>query len=153
MKTKVLIISILTLLLYSCDKGSPEPNPDQTLEEEVFIRVNAYRQEMDLPIFTACEACADEARDHSLDMSKGKVEFGHDGSDVRFQTLVDGIGAASFAENVARGYPTAEQVVQGWIDSDGHRKNIEGNYTHMGIGIAESRDGEKFYTQIFVRIP
>jgi hypothetical protein len=38
------------------------------------------------------------------------------------------------AENAAMGYPTASAVVQAWINSDGHRRNLLGPYSVMGIG-------------------
>src|SRR5690606_4645258 len=43
--------------------------------------------------------------------------------------------------------PTA--VTTGWLDSPGHRKNILGSYTHIGIGVACSSSGRPFYTQVF----
>jgi len=38
------------------------------------------------------------------------------------------------AENIAWGYPTGTTVVQGWIQSTGHRNNLLGSYAVMGIG-------------------
>ena len=40
----------------------------------------------------------------------------------------------SSAENVAYGNLSARQVVDVWLKSPGHRKNIEGKYTLTGIG-------------------
>ncbi|UBF24763.1 CAP domain-containing protein [Kovacikia minuta CCNUW1] len=38
-------------------------------------------------------------------------------------------------ENIAAGYSTPEQVVQGWINSPGHRANLlNPSYTELGIG-------------------
>jgi uncharacterized protein YkwD len=56
------------------------------------------------------------------------------------------------AENVALGYPTAEAVVQGWMNSSGHRKNIlDGGVVETGIGIARSSAGGLYYCQVFGR--
>ena len=39
---------------------------------------------------------------------------------------------------------------QAWMESKGHRMNIlSKNYVEIGIGIATSKKGEKFYTQVF----
>jgi uncharacterized protein YkwD len=54
------------------------------------------------------------------------------------------------AENVAYGNITAKEVVDNWLKSPGHRRNIEGKYTITGIGVAKSSDGTIFFTQIFV---
>lgn len=54
------------------------------------------------------------------------------------------------AENVAYGYPL-ETVVGGWIASTGHRANLLGSYTHIGIGFARSTSGRTYFTQNFAR--
>jgi len=59
--------------------------------------------------------------------------------------------ASGFAENVAAGQPTAQSVMTAWLNSSGHKANIEGNYTHIGIGVAKDQNGSKYYTQIFYR--
>lgn len=50
------------------------------------------------------------------------------------------------AENIAVGY-TPESVVAGWIGSSGHRANLLGSYTHLGIGYARSASGRAYFTQ------
>ena len=56
------------------------------------------------------------------------------------------------AENVALGYPNAETVVQGWMNSRGHRHNIlDGTVEETGIGIARSSAGGLYYCQVFGR--
>ena len=55
------------------------------------------------------------------------------------------------AENVAFGKLSAEGVVKGWINSPRHRKNIEGDYMYMGVGVAKDSKGISFFTQIFIR--
>jgi uncharacterized protein YkwD len=56
------------------------------------------------------------------------------------------------AENVALGYPTADAVVQGWMNSSGHRKNIlDGGVVETGVGIARSSAGGLYYCQVFGR--
>jgi uncharacterized protein YkwD len=44
-------------------------------------------------------------------------------------------GSQPWGENIAMGYPTAEDVVVGWMNSPGHCMNIlEGAYGVIGIG-------------------
>ena len=53
-------------------------------------------------------------------------------------------------ENIAMGYPTPEAVMNGWMNSDGHRKNIlNGDFTKIGIGVCSSR-GAMYWVQLFV---
>ena len=63
-------------------------------------------------------------------------------------------GWRGVAENIAAGY-AASEVVQGWIDSPGHRANLLGSYTHIGIGYV-SKPGSpytRYYTQNFGTYP
>jgi uncharacterized protein YkwD len=54
------------------------------------------------------------------------------------------------AENVALGYPNASTVVEGWMNSSGHRHNIlDPTVAETGIGIARSQDGGIYYCQVF----
>jgi uncharacterized protein YkwD len=50
-------------------------------------------------------------------------------------------------ENIAAGY-SYTSVVQGWIDSPGHRANMLGDYTHFGVGYFK---GSNCYRTYFVQ--
>lgn len=51
------------------------------------------------------------------------------------------------AENLASGQQTAARVLTAWLNSAGHRKNIDNcKYTHHGVGLAATR-----WTHVFVR--
>lgn len=53
-------------------------------------------------------------------------------------------------ENIAYGYRTPEAVFQGWLDSAGHRRNIENpSYKVIGVGAAASSDGTPYWAQVF----
>lgn len=54
------------------------------------------------------------------------------------------------AENIALGYPNAESVVQGWMASPGHRKNIlNQDVVDAGLAVARSSSGRLYYCQVF----
>jgi uncharacterized protein YkwD len=56
------------------------------------------------------------------------------------------------AENVALGYPNAETVVEGWMNSRGHRQNIlDAGVVETGIAVARSVTGGLYYCQVFGR--
>jgi len=55
-------------------------------------------------------------------------------------------------ENVAFGY-TPAKVTPAWMKSTGHRANILGSYTRIGIGVACSSKGLPYYTQVFASYP
>jgi uncharacterized protein YkwD len=54
-------------------------------------------------------------------------------------------------ENVASGQMTAKEAVEGWLQSPGHKRNIEGNFTLTGIGWAKDKRGMIYFTQIFTK--
>ena len=52
-------------------------------------------------------------------------------------------------ENIAAGYPDAESVMEGWMNSEGHRANILNcDYDVLGVGVAD-RDGTLYWVQNF----
>jgi uncharacterized protein YkwD len=77
--------------------------------------------------------------------------------DADLPTLVDrshyvGYSYGRIAENVALGYPSAETVVEGWMNSKGHRANIlNREVVETGIGVARSTAGGLYYCQVFGR--
>lgn len=63
-----------------------------------------------------------------------------------------GYAYGRIAENVALGYPNADAVVEGWMNSSGHRHNIlDRDVTETGIAIARSSAGGVYYCQVFGR--
>ena len=92
------------------------------------------------------------ARLHSQNMASGKTPFGHGGFNDRAAYLNKKMGPITLvAENVASGQMSAREVVDGWLNSPGHRRNIEGNFKLTGIGLARGGNGMIYYTQIFTR--
>ena len=59
-----------------------------------------------------------------------------------------GITYRTAGENIARGYATPKAVVDGWMNSKGHRENIL-NKTYTEIGVGRVADGN-YWTQMFI---
>lgn len=54
-------------------------------------------------------------------------------------------------ENIAMGQTSPQAVVRGWMNSEGHRKNIlNPNFSHIGVGYAEGGSGRYYWTQMFI---
>lgn len=63
-------------------------------------------------------------------------------------------GWAAAAENVAyHSNPTAAAMHQQLMDSSGHRANILGNFTHLGVGYATDSSGGGWLVEVFARYP
>ena len=85
--------------------------------------------------------------DHSVDMNKNDY-FSHtglDGSSPGQRITAAGYTWSSYGENIANGYTTEQAVMTGWLNSEGHCRNIMGaGFTNIGVG----RDGN-YWTQVF----
>ena len=78
------------------------------------------------------------------------MPFGHDGFDLRYKYVAAKLGFIdAFAENVAMGMENAQQVVDSWAHSPGHRKNMLGNYNLTGIAAVTAANGYIYFTEIF----
>ena len=59
-----------------------------------------------------------------------------------------GIHYKTAGENIARGYKTPKAVVDGWMNSSGHRANIlSSSFTQIGVGYEASGH---YWTQMFI---
>jgi uncharacterized protein YkwD len=123
----------------------------ESLQQSVFEYVNQYRKTKRLPPLQMLSLISQEAIRHSQNMSNGRTSFGHDGFKERTGRVMSQIqNSNAAAENVAFGKMSAQEVVSRWIDSPGHRENIEGNYNLTGVGIVRARNGYLYFTQIFI---
>ena len=116
-------------------------------------KVNQYRQSKNLPLLKLDKVISQQARIHSQNMAQGKLPFSHQGFENRIKAISLEISYSSAAENVAynQGYrDPVEKAVEGWIKSPGHHKNMIGNHSLTGIGIAKNSQGEYYFTQIFL---
>lgn len=59
-------------------------------------------------------------------------------------------GWTALGENVAQGQPDAAAVHQAWMDSPGHRANVLGDYTDIGVAFL-SASGTTWAVEVFAR--
>ena len=124
-------------------------------EREVMSLVNDHRVLEELEELHVHDVLVEIARNHSMDMALGVLPLGHDGFDERTEEVLGYFehSAYEIAENVgmARGDDASQVAVDMWLESTGHRDNIEGPYTLSGIGTYE-RDGVIYFTQLFLSV-
>ena len=119
-------------------------------EKEVVRLVNEIRAENGLQKLEYDWELSRVARYKSQDM-KDNGYFSHTSPvyGSPFQMMKNfGIRYKSAGENIAKGYPSPQAVVNGWMNSSGHRANIlNPSFTHIGVGyVADGR----YWTQMFV---
>ena len=129
------------------------------LEHRVHRLVNEHRATQGLkPLAFSLEVSA-IARRHSRDMASGRVGYGHGGFDGRIEKIARLVTQRGVGENVhtIMNYKGPSHIgaraVTDWLESPGHRRNIEGSYDLTGVGIAQGPAGEYYFTQLFVRTP
>ena len=85
-------------------------------------------------------------------MARGMVKFGHAGFSKRSKHINQFFPEkTTTAENVLFNAVDADDAAANWIASAGHKKNILGNFTHTGVGVAADKKGHYYFTQIFIR--
>lgn len=154
-------ILFLPSLLLSCHRNitvSDSTNASSgvfnanSMSRDILYHVNAYRSRKGLGALKSISIADEQAAIHSKNMALKKTAFSHNGFEQRIAVISKTAGTMlAAAENVAYGNLSAEEVVKGWINSPGHRKNIEGNYTLTGIGVYRDAKGVIFFTQLFMR--
>lgn len=82
-----------------------------------------------------------------------EISFSHTRPDGRsFATALTeaGVNYRGSGENIAWGQRTPEQVMNGWMNSAGHRANIlNPKYTSIGVGYYQNAQGTNYWTQLF----
>lgn len=131
-----------------------EPAPSNSLsaqEQEVVRLVNIERQKAGLSPLSVSNKLSDVARLKSKDMADNRY-FSH--TSPTYGSPFDmmkqfGISYRTAGENIAKGYLSAESVVNGWMNSSGHRANIL-NPSFGTIGVGAYKTGNTIYwTQMF----
>lgn len=120
------------------------------VEVENFIAVlQAEREKQGCSPLIWSQKLADAATAHSADMSEHRF-FSHGSSngDNPFDRIRNaGITFSRAAENIARTPTGGEHVFQLWMESSGHRKNIQNcDLTHHGVGLVNDYWTHKFMT-------
>jgi uncharacterized protein YkwD len=73
---------------------------------------------------------------HSRDMFEKKYfsHTGTDGTDAGDRITAAGYNWTTYGENIGQGYSSEQAVINGWLNSPGHCRNIMGkNYREMGV--------------------
>ena len=113
--------------------------PQDQFDQQVLNLVNQYRAQNGLSALILSQELDQTADKYANRMATGDF-FSHNdpnGSTPFTRMRAEGYQYTTAGENIAAGYATPESVVQGWINSPGHRANIlNANYKHMGIGYA-----------------
>ena len=168
MKWTYMAVAGLVLALAACGpEEEPETSPDWAVfdaqqdaataaasvtatPDDIGALLNARRSENGLAPLSPSAQLAAAAQVHARDMARNGF-FSHTGSDksspgdrVRGQ----GYGYCFVAENIAQGQTSAEQAMQSWMNSPGHRRN---NLSTRSTQYGAARSGGDYWVLVFAR--
>lgn len=122
---------------------------DNEFAAEVLRLVNIEREKNGLSALKYDETLQKAAQARAEETVTYYSHTRPDGSDCF--TILDEYNYQTWAcaENIAAGYKTPAEVVEGWMNSSGHRANILGNYKYLGVGVAYGGDYGTYWSQLF----
>ncbi|MFH8337573.1 CAP domain-containing protein [Streptomyces sp. AM6-12] len=123
--------------------------PASGVAAQIVQLVNAERAKAGCRPLTLDDKLTKAAQAHSADMAahQNMSHTGSDGSDPGTRITRAGYSWSAYGENVAYGYSTAAEVMEGWMSSPGHRANIlDCGFQEIGVGLAQPGS---YWTQDF----
>ena len=160
--TKLALITLLSLSFFSCSKTTDVEQEnailaanvsipsDKAFEIEILEEVNAYRITKGLTPFAKLNIIKSQTATHTEHMINTNT-ISHQNFSQRSDFLIQNANAKKVGENLAVGFDNCKQLVEAWVRSESHRKNIEGNYSHFDVSAEKNEEGTWYITNIFIR--
>ena len=124
-----------------------------SFQNEVVRLVNVERAKNGLAALSSDSLLMKTATVKSQDMAKNNY-FSH--TSPTYGSPFDlmkqyGVSYRAAGENIAMGQTSPAQVMNGWMNSAGHRANIlNSSFTKIGVGVAQNSAGQYYWTQHFI---
>ncbi|WP_442266304.1 CAP domain-containing protein [Tenacibaculum sp. ZS6-P6] len=160
MKLIKTLFFICCLAFFSCsfneenvdtrDQNLENPTNEIEYETQILNLLNKHRIDNGLSPLEILDIIKTQTDAHT-DYMISKGDISHDNFSDRSNYLQQNVDAKNIAENVAYGYGNAQSLVNGWINSNGHRRNIEGDFTHFNLTAKKNDNGTWYYTNIFIK--
>lgn len=134
---------MLVMLLFAASSLPASASPE--LNEDMLDLINSERSSQGLAALVPYWDLEDDAaKQTARQVRQGKIFHTAD-----LGAVVDG-GWSSIGENVGVG-PSISSLHKAFMNSPGHRANILGNYSHIGISTKTDQYGQKYITLIFMK--
>ncbi len=131
----------------------PEPTVPQAetneFEQEVLRLINKVREDNGLTPFGTSSNLNYYADIRADDLQE---LYSHDrpNGDTFYSIFTETEGNNTYGENIAEGQSTPEEVVNDWMNSQGHKDNIlNPNFDEMAVGISTNSEGRISWVQLF----
>ena len=121
----------------------------ERVRAEMLARVNEERNKAGIALLRANSRLDQAAQRHAEDML-ARHYFAHEspeGKTVRDRARAAGYDWRNIGENIAEGQFSVDEVMDTWMHSPGHRRNIlDRGFKELGVGLAFGRSGGTYRT-------
>lgn len=148
------VLAAFGLLLVPLAEGKDGPMPSSDpLIDQLVAAHNQARAREDLKPLKPDAKLMEAARLHALDMAEQEKlsHQGSDGSTPAERVKTQGYQYVSTGENVAEGQKSVSEVMETWMNSPGHRRNILGDFSEIGASRAKDAEGRFYWVVDFGR--
>lgn len=143
------------------DSATGDSDPEESRGEsessqavEILNLVNQERKKAGVPALTLSEKLTSIANTKAKDMADNNY-FSHTSPTYGspFDMLKKfGVSYSYAGENIAAGQRSAQEVMNSWMNSSGHKANIlNKNYTQLGVGYTTGGQYGTEWVQLFIR--
>jgi len=156
MRIASLLVAIVISTLGATSAMGTDYTP-RSVADRLLAEINVVRERNGLGLLRADRKLAMAAMDHAVDMAERDI-FDHrapDGAGLVSRIARVGYNYSHVAENIAAGHERPASVVETWLLSDGHRRNLlNPEDVDAGIGYVDAPDdgGRVSYRHYWVAI-
>lgn len=141
-KLILLLVFILTFTLSGCGRPPMDRGPE-IARSDILFQHNKFRSIAEDDQLSYDPVLEQKAQAWAEWMANNN-------SMVHSHLSCDGSDFIMLGENIAMGYEDIDAVMDGWMNSTGHRQNIlNRQFTHAGFGYAKLGDGTPFWCAQF----
>lgn len=134
------------------DEPSTDDRSNEAFVQQVIDLVNEERAKAGLSPLQESVQASKAASVRAQEIMRSFSHTRPDGSNFSTVLQQNGISFQSCGENIAYGQRTPQEVMNSWMNSQGHRANIlNPNFTSIGVGYVENNSKTGYWTQLFVR--
>lgn len=162
---RIMLFIAIVIAMNSCSADTAEGTVDNSTVKPIISNytyndaelqtmklINEHRVSVGLNALEKVNHISYKCEEHNIYMIENNV-VNHNDFVERSQNITSVLGAKKVGENVAYNYKTPEAALRAWLESPGHKENIEGDYTHFGLSVTtDAATGKKYYTNIFVKL-
>jgi uncharacterized protein YkwD len=151
---------MFTMISCSTDESTTPSGTDSAIvntydynpaELKLINLINEHRVSVGLSTLGKINYISYKSAEHNMYMMENDV-VNHDFFQQRSQDLINLLGAERVGENIAANFVSPEGAMNAWLNSPGHKANIEGDYTDFGVSITtDPETGNVYYTNMFIK--